>query len=144
MKKHHLKSGVTLVEVMLSIVLVGVAASIIYTEVLLAHRTLMRSRARLEAQNIAADYLWEAFNTSLVDLPSVADLKTFQTPEGSLFETLGTIDIEIYPEIEAPLNPELIESWQIIVTVFGQEGSPVQIGDEPLAKYEVLRCRGER
>ncbi|HKL21749.1 MAG TPA: prepilin-type N-terminal cleavage/methylation domain-containing protein, partial [Tichowtungia sp.] len=68
MKERALKSGMTLVEVMISVVLVAVAAIIVYTEMIVSYRILMRSRARLEAQSMAFDELWENYSMSLPEL----------------------------------------------------------------------------
>ncbi|MBI9021086.1 MAG: prepilin-type N-terminal cleavage/methylation domain-containing protein [Verrucomicrobia bacterium] len=149
MKNLQSKSGVTLVEVMIAIVLVAVAAAIIYTEMLLSYRILMRSRGRIEAQGMAFDYVWEAYNMPLSELQqkSTAQMESFPTPENSVFGTNGTIDLAFYPETDMPFTPDLIQWWDIEIKVWpsppGVE-SQLQLGTNPLAHVVVQRYRGTR
>jgi hypothetical protein len=130
---------------MVSVFLVAVAAAIVYSEILLAYRTLMRSRAKLEAQTLAFDTLWATYNLpSYSDLPSVSEIQSQATPQQSIFGDTGVIEMAIIPEIDMPLTPELIQYWDLLVQVWPAEGSPLQIGEEPLARYAVRRYRGER
>ncbi len=145
MKKRSSKTGFTLVEVMVSVFLVAVAAAIIYSEMLLAYRTLMRSRARLEAQTMAFDHLWELYNLKDdSDLPSIATNLALATPQESVFGTTGVIEMAILPEIDAPQTPDLIQYWDIVVQVWPEEDSPLQIGTNSLAQYAIRRYRGDR
>ncbi len=134
----------TLVEVMIAIVLVAVAAAIIYTEMLLSYRILMRSRARIEAQGMAFDYVWEGYNMPLQNLPAISQIQSFATPSNSVFGTNGTVDLAILPEIDSPLLPDLIQYWDVIAQVWPPEGSPLQVGTNPLARSAVRRYRGTR
>ena len=145
MKKYTSQSGFTLVEVLVAIFLVAIAATIIYSEMLLSYRTLMRSRARIEAQTLAFDHIWEAYNIpNDSDLPAISTNRMMSTPEESLFSTNGIIELAILPEIDMPLTPELIQYWDMVVQVWPEEGSPLQIGTNALARYAVRRYRGER
>lgn len=139
------KAGLTLVEVMIAVVLVGVAAIIIYTEMMLAYRVLMRSRARVEAQSIAFDHLWTIYNTPLDNMPIVSETRYSRpTPEWSLLSTNGTVDCHILAETNPPMLPDPVWYWEIIVTVWPPENTPLQVGTNPLARAAIWRYRGER
>lgn len=140
MHKTDRRAGLTLVEVMIAVVLVGVAATIVYTEMILAYRILMRSRARLEAQSIAFDRLWEIYHTPTSDMPMVSQrLWDEPTPEWSSASTNGTISCHVLADLPSPVG-----YWQIIVTVWPPTNSPLQMGTNPLARAAVWRYRGER
>lgn len=128
----------TLVEVMIAMFLVSIAAVIVYTEMLLAYRILMRSRARLEAQSIAFDNLWQIYN--LPEMPEISQqLFSLPTPEWSLMSTNGWLDCHI--RAEPVITPRY---WEIVVTVWPPTNSPLQIGTNPLARAAVWRWRGKR
>lgn len=134
------RSGLTLIEVMVSIFLVSLAATIIYTQMILSYRVLMRSRARLEAQSIAFDHLWELYNTPLADMPMLSGLVTnFPTPAWSVMSTDGTV--ELFVEADDLLDPSY---WTIVAQVWAPTNTPVSVGTNALARYEVWRYRGER
>ncbi len=143
----------TLVEVLIALVLISAAATVVYQGIFYSYRTMMRSRARLDAQGIAFDKLWELFNMPYNDLPSSANYDSEPTPEGSLFSTNGIIEFAILPETNAPLN--WIEYWEMIVQVQVPSNSPLfSVTDTngaviagapgPVATYTVLRYRGDR
>lgn len=140
------KSGMTLVEVMVSVFLVAVAAAIVYTEMIVSYRILMRSRAKLEAQSMAFDLIWETYNMPFAELEtySISDISLITTPEHSVLSTNGFVKLIIRPENEMPLTPELINYWDIFVEVWPEEGSPLQVGTNSLAEYSIRRYRGER
>lgn len=134
----------TLVEVMVSVFLVAAAAAIIYTEMLVSYRILMRSRAKLEALSLAFDAIWETYNLHVNDLPAVSEVNLISTPQESLLGTNGTVKLVIRPEVDMPLAPELITYWDIQVEVWPHQDSPLQVGTNSLARYAVRRYRGER
>jgi prepilin-type N-terminal cleavage/methylation domain-containing protein len=145
-EKRDLKSGITLVEVMISVFLVAVAAAIIYTEMIVSYRILMRSRARLEAQGLAFDVLWENYNMPFDELKtfSTSVVQVVSTPDSSLLSTNGYVKRIIRPENEMPTTPEKIQYWDIFVEVWPGFGSPLQIGTNSLASCRIRRYRGER
>ncbi|MBI9021311.1 MAG: type II secretion system protein [Verrucomicrobia bacterium] len=147
------KSGMTLVEVLIAVVLVGVSATIIYNGGFYSYKVMMRGRARLEAQGIASDKLWEIFNMPFNDLPSVSISGSEATHEESIFSTDGLIQWAVMPETNAPLK--WIEYWEIRVqvwapansvlfSVMNSDGTVAQEFPDPLADYTLLRYRGER
>ncbi|MEI8205868.1 MAG: prepilin-type N-terminal cleavage/methylation domain-containing protein [Kiritimatiellales bacterium] len=145
MKRNNSRTGMTLVEVMISIALVSVAAVIVYTEMLLSYRILMRSRARLEAQSIAFDNLWEIYNMPLDDMPIISEtLDGWPTPEWSLMSTNGWVDCHILAETNPPVLPDPVYYWEIVVTVWPPTNSLLRIGTNPLARAAIWRYRGER
>jgi prepilin-type N-terminal cleavage/methylation domain-containing protein len=139
MRRKQSRAGVTLVEVMIAMFLVSIAAIIVYTEMLLAYRMLTRSRARLEAQSIAFDNLWEIYN--LPNMPETSQLfYSLPTPEWSILSTNGWIDCHILAES----NNTPPRYWEISVTVWPPTNTLLQIGTNPLARAAVWRWRGER
>lgn len=146
MKNRTSKSGMTLVEVMVSVFLVAVAAAIVYTEMIVSYRILMRSRAKLEAQSLAFDLIWETYNMPFAQMEthSISLIDPQPTPEHSLLGTNGTLKLIIRPENEMPLTPDLINFWDIYVEVWPAEDSPLQVGTNSLAEYSIRRYRGER
>lgn len=145
MRKRSSKAGLTLVEVMIAMFLVSIAAVIVYTEMLLAYRILMRSRARLEAQSIAFDHLWAIYNTPLDDMPVISETHySLPTPEWSILSTNGWVDCHILAETNPPMLPDPVWYWEIVVTVWPPTNTPLQIGTNPLARAAVWRYRGER
>lgn len=144
MKNRTSKLGMTLVEVMVSIFLVAAAAAIIYTEMIVSYRVLMRSRAKLEAQSLAFDAIWETYNLPVAALGGISSLQLLPAPTDSLLTTNGFVKLVIRPENEMPLTPELVNFWDIFVEVWPEEGSPLQVGTNALAEYSIRRYRGER
>jgi prepilin-type N-terminal cleavage/methylation domain-containing protein len=139
------KSGLTLVEVMIAMFLVSIAAVIVYTEMLMAYRTLARSRARLEAQSIAFDHLWAIYNTPLANMPIVSETYTnFSTPEWSMMSTGGWVECQILAETNPPVLPDPVWYWDIVVQVWPPTNTLLQIGTNPLSRYAIRRYRGER
>lgn len=61
-RPNRAKAGLTLVEVLIAVVLVATCSVIIYNGGIYSYKSMMRSRARLEAQGVAFDKLWELFN----------------------------------------------------------------------------------
>ena len=147
------KSGMTLVEVLIAVVLVGVCATVIYNGGFYSYKAMMRSRARLEAQGIAFDKLWTLFNMPFNDLPSLSVSGDEPTPEESVFSTNGLVQFAVMPETEAPLN--WIEYWEVRVQVWApvdsalfsvitSDGTVAVTFPDPLVDYTLLRYRGER
>ncbi len=144
----------TLVEVLIAVALVSAAAAIVYHGTCYSYKTVMRSRARLDAQGIAFDKLWEIFNKPLNDLPDVTVILPDEpTPVMSVFSDKGTVSSSISPETNAPIN--WIEYWEIRVQVWAPTNSPLfsvinpdgtvtAAYEHPLADYTVLRYRGDR
>ena len=143
MKHRTSKSGMTLVEVMVSVFLVAVAASIVYTEMIVSYRILMRSRAKLEAQGMAFDKLWEIYNRSWTDLQANHSIyeapEDTPTPADSVLSDEGIIRVIIRPDSD---QPELVEWWDISVEVWPGQNSPLRVGDDPLAAYYMRRLKG--
>lgn len=153
MKGSAQRSGMTLVEVLLAVVLVSIAAALVYHGGFYSYRTLMRSRARLDAQGVAFDRLWELFNMPFEDLPSAAVTGTESTPDYGALSTNGMVRFAVRPETNAPIN--WIEYWEVSVQVWAASNSPLfsVLNDDgsvqaaysrPLADYTLLRYRGER
>ena len=148
MKHRTSKSGMTLVEVMVSVFLVAVAAAIVYTEMIVSYRILMRSRAKLEAQSMAFDTIWATYNMSWDELMN--DHSVYIEPEdkavspGSMIAPDGIIRTYIIPENDSPTAPDLINYWDIIVEIWPGENSPLQVGTKPLATYRLQRKKGPR
>jgi len=138
MRKRKSRAGMTLVEVMIAMFLVSIAAIIVYTEMLMAYRILMRSRARLEAQSIAFDYLWEIYNTN--NMPDISEqLYSIPTPEWSVLSSNGWINCHILADTNIPPR-----YWEISVTVWPPTNTLMQIGTNPLARAALWRWRGSR
>lgn len=155
MRRSNGRKGMTLVEVLIAVVLVSVAATLIYNGGFYSYKTMMRSRMRLEAQGIAFDKLWQLFNLPLKDLEVYSD--TVQplsepTPGGGAFPAGGWIQYAVRPETNPPSR---IDYWTITVQVWAPSNSvlfsilnadgTVQANNPlPLAEYTVLRYPGER
>jgi hypothetical protein len=143
----------TLVEVLIAVVLVSIAATLVYQGGGSSYKILMRSRLRLEAQGVAFDKLWSLFNLPLDKLPGTALIDSEPTPEGGAFSTNGLVRFAVMPETNAPLNG--VEYWEISVQVWAPDNSPLftvmnddgtvrATSPHPLAEYTVLRYRGDR
>lgn len=147
------RSGMTLVEVLVAVLLVVSAAALVYQGGFYSYRTLMRSRFRLEAQGIAFDTLWALLHTPYQDLPSTAQIGERPTPAGGLLSTNGLVRFRVAPETNPPLSQ--IDYWEITVQVWAPsnhvlfaimnpDGTVRATDPAPLAEYTVLRYRGER
>ena len=93
-KPRSIKAGMTLVEVLMSVLLVGAGAAFIYEGSMYSYKTLMRSRARLSAQGIAFDKLWGLYNLQSTEELMAEEEKGFQsesTPLSSVFSTNGQV-----------------------------------------------------
>lgn len=144
MENRTSKLGMTLVEVMVSIFLVAAAAAIIYTEMIVSYRVLMRSRAKLDAQGMAFERIWATYNLPVEALGSISSITNFPTRADSMLSTNGYVKLIIRPENEMPLTPDLVNFWDIFVEVWPEEGSPLQVGTNALSQYNIRRYRGER
>ncbi len=148
--KRSIRNGFTLVEVLIAILLVGVAAAVVYTELIASYRILMRSRAKLEAQGLAFDKLWEVYNLPMEDLPEMSDpdFDVESTPVHSVLSTNAVIVCKITTETNAPTLPDPVYFWDIYVRVWATTNSPINFGglfdDRPLASYQVRRYDGNR
>lgn len=147
------RAGMTVIEVLLAVMLVGATAAAVYGGGFSAYKAMMRSRARLEAQGIASDQLWFLFNTPYEDLPSISISGQLQTPEQSFFSTNGLVRYAVMPESNDPIHR--IDYWEVRVQVWAPRNSPLfavldsdgsLVADypDPLVDYSVLRYRGER
>lgn len=152
------KSGMTLVEVLIAVVLIAATAAIIYEGFFYSYKTIMRSRARLDAQGIAFDKLWEIYNQSLdtimeMALPSYTDPTSMPTPTNSVFSTNGIVQWAVMAETNEPILK--VDYWEIVVQVWAPSNSPLfsivntngtvtAAYDRPLAEYRVWRYRGDR
>lgn len=139
----------TLVEVMIAMFLVSIAAIIVYTEMLMAYRVLMRSRARLEAQGIAFDYLWKIYNLPLEEMAEKYSVSTIlpqqPTPAECVLSTNGIIDCQIFAETNSPVAGDPVDYWDIVVQVWAPTNTPLQIGTNySLARYAIRRYYGDR
>jgi hypothetical protein len=145
----------TLVEVLIAVVLVSVAASLVYNGGFSSYKVMMRSRARLEAQGIAFDKLWSLFNMPYDDIrvmglnPALLE----PTPVEGSFPAGGVIRSAVLPETNSPLLQ--IDYYEITVEVWAPSNSPLfavmnddgtvqVVYPEPLAEYTVLRYPGGR
>lgn len=135
-----------MVEVLIAIVLVSVAAAVVYTELIASYRILMRSRAKLDAQGMAFDRLWEVYNLPMDDLPKMSErpFRTWSAPTNSVLYPHGIVDCAIVAEIDAPTLPDPVLYWDITVQVYAGTNSPIDFGDRPLVRYDVRRYRGHR
>lgn len=142
MKKNNSRTGMTLVEVMISVALVSVAAVIVYTEMLLSYRILMRTRARMEAQSLAFDQLWTYYNnTKIANLPSIyagVPETNGLTPEWSVMSTNGLWEIFVIPGGINPLNSQPT-NWVVVAAVWPPTNSMLRIGTNPLARTTITR-----
>ena len=149
------RAGMTLVEVLLAVVLVSVAATLVYSGGFHSYKILMRSRLRLEAQGIAFDRLWQTFNLPLSEIQRLAEEGAVleSTPEGGVFPTNGTVRVAVMPETNAPIST--VEYWEIVVQVWApsndvlfavmnDDGTVDAAYSYPLAEYTVFRYPGER
>jgi prepilin-type N-terminal cleavage/methylation domain-containing protein len=150
MRKTGSKAGMTLVEVLIAVVLVSVAASLIYNGGFYSYKILMRSRMRLEAQGIAFDKLWELFNTPKYnDLIKLAGKVVYEpTPTEGAFPVGGTVKslvvtppstnyCEIIVNVYAPSNNGLF-------SVMNDDGTVRAAYTNSLAEYRILRYVGDR
>lgn len=132
----------TLVEVLISMFLVSVAAVIVYTEMLLSYRILMRTRARMEAQSLAFDRLWTYYNnTKIANLPSIyagASETNGPTPEWSVMSSNGLWEIFAIPSGINPLD-SMPTNWVMVATVWPPTNSFLRIGTNPLARTTITR-----
>ncbi len=151
------RSGFTLVEVLVSILLVAASAATLYQGMIYSHKTLMRSRAKLDAQGIAFDALWGKFNVgdhqNLPNLgaPASKTSLTFSTPENSVFSTNGTVNVWVIPGTN---SGGVVERWEITAQVWApensvlfsvfEEGTVVGEYPYPLAEYSIIRYMGDR
>jgi prepilin-type N-terminal cleavage/methylation domain-containing protein len=142
MKNNNSRTGMTLVEVMISMFLVSVAAIIVYTEMLLSYRILMRTRARIEAQSIAFDRMWTYYNnTKITSLPIIAGSVTNAsgpTPAWSVLSTNGWVDMFVFPNAPAG-NPNAPTNWILVARVWPPANSLLRIGTNPLACTAITR-----
>lgn len=142
MKKNNSRTGMTLVEVMISMFLVSVAAVIVYTEMQLSYRILMRTRARMEAQTLAFDRLWIYYNnTKIANLPSIyagVPETNGPTPEWSVMSSNGQWEIIVIPSGINPLNSKPT-NWVMVATVWPASNSLLRIGTNPLARTTITR-----
>lgn len=147
------RSGMTLIEVLIAVVLVGATASAVYGGGFYCYKMMMRGRVRLEAQGIAFDQLWTIFNTAYEHLPTVSTNGTLPTPEDSVFSTNGLVRYAVMPESDDPVSR--IDYWEIQVQVWAPQNSPLFAVLEPdgtvsadyphaLVDYSVMRYRGKR
>ncbi len=149
--------GFTLVEVLVSILLVAASATTLYQGMMYSHKTLMRSRAKLEAQSIAFDALWGKFNVGdHRNLPNVGapESRTHllsSTPEDSIFSTNGVVEVYVIPGLNDQGD---VERWEMTAKVWAPEnsilfsifsnGSAVDEYPYPLAEYSIVRYMGDR
>ena len=149
MRRRGNKAGVTLVEVLIAVVLVAATAAIIYEGVFYSYKTVMRSRARLEAQEIAFDKIWELCNLKTGDLNNLQTkgVQTTSTPPNCIFSTGGFL------QWSAPYNISN-NCWEITVQVWAPSNSPLfsvmatngtvtSAYMKPIAEYKVLRYPGD-
>ena len=142
--KQKKRCGFTLVEVLIAIMLVGIAAAVVYTELIASYRILMRSRAKLDAQGMAFDKLWTEYNKPLNKLPTAfAGAIVEPVPTNSVLFPHGLIRTSIRPTDVATL-PDPIDFWEITVQVYAGTNSPIDFGDRPLVRYDVTRYKWER
>jgi Tfp pilus assembly protein PilV len=141
----------TLVEVLISVVLMAAAAAIIYEGIFYSYKTVMRSRARLDAQGIAFDKIMEIYNqrTDMIrNWGGWTGAVITSTPPNSVFSTNGSVQWAVVPETNPPAAQ--IDYWTITVRVWAPSNSPLfsvvatngtvtAAYLHPLAEYMVLR-----
>lgn len=161
MKNNNFKTGMTLVELLIAVVLTAVAATMIYCGVFYSYKTVMRSRARLDAQGIAFDQLWFIYNQSLDTIMEYAQITEnnggnptcVPTPPNSIFSTNGIVRWAVLKETNPPIL--YVDYWTIQVQVWAPVDSPLfsvmatngtvtAAYNSPLAEYKVLRYRSDR
>lgn len=151
------RSGFTLVEVLVSILLMAAAAATLYQGMMYSYKTLMRSRAKLDAQGLAFDALWGKFNVGnhenlpALGAPASQTHLTFSTPEECVFSTNGTIDVWVNPETN---TLGVVERWEMTVQVWApknsilfsifEDGAVIGEYPYPLAEYSIIRYMGDR
>ncbi|AKJ63554.1 type II secretion system protein [Kiritimatiella glycovorans] len=125
--------GFTLVEVMVSIGLIGTVVAIFAGAMITAYRSLTVSRGRLDAQGIAFDRLWEVYQESYESLQD-SDIRT---PEYSSFSTNGWVRVRILPHTD---------HREIVVQVWAPRDMAGRsaLAGVPAAEFRVLRYPGER
>ena len=142
MKRNKSRTGMTLVEVLIAMALVSVAAVIVYTEMLLSYRILMRTRARMEAQSVAFDRLWTYYNnTKISDLPFIyagVPETNGLTPAESVMSTNGVWEIFAIPSAIDPRNRQPT-NWVMVATVWPPVNSSLRLGTNPLARFTITR-----
>lgn len=149
------KAGMTLVEILISVVLVSVAATLVYKGGYSSYKILMRSRQRLEAQGIAFDRLWSLFNLPYEAIEALGrePALTEPTPVEGEFPAGGTIRSFVIPETEDPVSridyyEITVQVWapvdSILFSVMNDNGTIRAAQTEPLAEYTVLRYPGGR
>lgn len=149
MKMEKEKIGFTLVEMLMAVLLVSAAAAMLYQGMIYSYRTMMRSRAKLDAQGIAFDALWAHFNTKDFDDLMQTNL-LFSTPANSIFSTNGFVRVYISPQRKAGI----LERWEMTSQVWAPSNSilfsirssagVVTEYAKPLAEYSVIRYVGDR
>ncbi len=154
-KRYIRRDAFTLVEVLVAVVLVSVAAAAVYQGLLYSYKGMMRSRARMEAQGIAYDILWGKFNTPYENLPDIPPpAETLATPEKSIFSTNGIVKYYVLPQVNTN-DSNYTERWEMVVQVWAprnsalfsvvdENGTVLAEYSEPLAEYEVIRYKGDR
>ncbi|MEI7850871.1 MAG: type II secretion system protein [Kiritimatiellales bacterium] len=144
MKKNKSRTGMTLVEVMISMFLVSVAAVIVYTEMLMSYRILMRTRARMEAQTLAFDCLWTYYNNTKIDnLPIIAGIvpaASGPTPAWSVMSSNGYVEVFVFPNAPA-ITPTTPTNWVLVARVWPASNSLLRVGTNPLACTAITRYR---
>ena len=149
------KAGMTLVEVLIAVVLVSVAATLVYNGGASAYKMLMRSRQRLEAQGIAFDKLWTVFNMPYTNIQAMglSPVLLEPTPTEGAFPPGGVIRTAVLPETTAPLlqidyYASTVQVWapsnSILFSVMNSDGTVRAVQADPLAEYTVLRYPGGR
>ena len=149
------KAGMTLVEVLIAVVLVSVAATLVYSGGASSYKMLMRSRQRLEAQGIAFDKLWTVFNTPYTDIQAMglSPVLVEPTPAAGAFPPGGIIRTSVSPETNDPIlqidyYQITVQVWapsnSILFSVINNDGTVRAVQAEPLAEYTVLRYPGGR
>jgi len=133
----------------MAVLLVSAAAATLYQGMTYSYRTMMRSRAKLDAQGIAFDALWAYFNIKDFDDLTQANL-VFSTPANSIFSTNGFVRVYISPHYKE----ELLERWEMTSQVWAPSNSilfsirsssgTITEYTKPLAEYSVIRYVGDR
>ena len=133
----------------MAVLLVSAAAATLYQGMTYSYRTMMRSRAKLDAQGIAFDALWAHFNTKDFDDLIQTNL-VFSTPLNSIFSTNGFVRVYISPQRKMGI----LERWEMTSQVWAPSNSilfsirsstgVVTEYAKPLAEYSVIRYVGDR
>ena len=139
------RSGMTLVEVLIAVVLTAAAAAVIYQGIFYSYKTVMRSRVKLDAQAIAFEEIWRLCNQKTDEIIMLQFNSPVESrpPVNSVVTTNGVIRSaagyygdywKIMVQVWAPSNSPLF-------SVIADDGTVTAVYPNPLAEYWVFRYK---